>query len=505
MSHPFESGVRAVSLGFALAALGTASAVHAQPPARVIYVDAAAPAGGDGQLWTSALRDVQDALFLASFRPDRTVPVQIRIAQGIYTPDSATLNRSASFIVNSAVSVLGGFAGLASANPGENDPSRFVTVLSGDLARNDAPGVSTRSDNSYLVLQIQSQPGQIDGVTIRGGLRALYRSGFGALRMSRCSIIDSVLPDPATGGVPSYYAGITLTETMLTECTIADNYSVASPILFASNCVFLRCRIAGNHYQNSPQGPSTQASMQINAPCDFDACLIAANSSSAANLSFVGPANNFFSTTFADNIAATGPALSRTSGNAVLFNCVFARNTSTAGPMHQIAGGGVALDSCLLEHGTSDIWNNGGFSTTTRIVTGDPRFINPAGIDGDPFSWRDNDYRLASGSPCIDRGTSFPTIYFSSHPDLLGQNPSDDPAAPNLGVGPIAYLDLGAYEYIPNPCPADFNRSGTLSTQDIFDLLNAWFAGNPAADFNASGTITAQDIFDFLNAWFAGC
>jgi hypothetical protein len=26
-------------------------------------------------------------------------------------------------------------------------------------------------------------------------------------------------------------------------------------------------------------------------------------------------------------------------------------------------------------------------------------------------------------------------------------------------------------------CPADFNRSGTLSVQDIFDYLNAWFAG----------------------------
>jgi hypothetical protein len=40
--------------------------------------------------------------------------------------------------------------------------------------------------------------------------------------------------------------------------------------------------------------------------------------------------------------------------------------------------------------------------------------------------------------------------------------------------------------------------------QDIFDFLNAWFAGSVAADFNGGG-LAVQDIFDFLSAWFAGC
>jgi probable HAF family extracellular repeat protein len=53
-------------------------------------------------------------------------------------------------------------------------------------------------------------------------------------------------------------------------------------------------------------------------------------------------------------------------------------------------------------------------------------------------------------------------------------------------------------------CPADFNHSGGLEIQDIFDFLNAWFAGSPAADINGGG-LAVQDIFDFLNAWFAGC
>ncbi len=57
-----------------------------------------------------------------------------------------------------------------------------------------------------------------------------------------------------------------------------------------------------------------------------------------------------------------------------------------------------------------------------------------------------------------------------------------------------------------NPCcPADFNASGTLSVQDIFDYLTAYFAGQPGADYNASGAATVQDIFDYLTAYFAGC
>ena len=51
----------------------------------------------------------------------------------------------------------------------------------------------------------------------------------------------------------------------------------------------------------------------------------------------------------------------------------------------------------------------------------------------------------------------------------------------------------------------DFNNSGTVTVQDLFDYLAAWFAASPSADFNGSGTVTVQDLFDFLAAFFAGC
>lgn len=57
----------------------------------------------------------------------------------------------------------------------------------------------------------------------------------------------------------------------------------------------------------------------------------------------------------------------------------------------------------------------------------------------------------------------------------------------------------------PVACPADFNQSGAITVQDIFDYLSAYFTQGPGADFNNSGSVTVQDIFDYLTAYFGGC
>ncbi|MFN7021798.1 MAG: hypothetical protein ACK4WH_10795, partial [Phycisphaerales bacterium] len=55
-------------------------------------------------------------------------------------------------------------------------------------------------------------------------------------------------------------------------------------------------------------------------------------------------------------------------------------------------------------------------------------------------------------------------------------------------------------------CPCDWDRSGSLTLQDVFEFVNGWFNGQ--GDFNGSGQTTLGDLFEFLGCYLsppAGC
>lgn len=65
----------------------------------------------------------------------------------------------------------------------------------------------------------------------------------------------------------------------------------------------------------------------------------------------------------------------------------------------------------------------------------------------------------------------------------------------------VAFLAVNG----PPACRADFNGVGGVTVQDVFDFINAWMAGHPAADVDDDRRVTVPDIFGFLSMWFAGC
>lgn len=128
-----------------------------------------------------------------------------------------------------------------------------------------------------------------------------------------------------------------------------------------------------------------------------------------------------------------------------------------------------------------------------------------------------------STTGCIG-GTATLRVVGSAHTFQWRKNDVEVPGAnsPDLVIEQMTIDDAGVYtcvlsdfffcgSIITDPatltvCPADLNCSNSLTVQDIFDFLTAYFSNDPRGDFNGSGLpATVQDIFDFLAAYFAGC
>jgi hypothetical protein len=64
---------------------------------------------------------------------------------------------------------------------------------------------------------------------------------------------------------------------------------------------------------------------------------------------------------------------------------------------------------------------------------------------------------------------------------------------------------LGGGSRPAGPCGDDFNNSGRVSPQDLYDFISAWYAQVAAADFNGSGVVDVQDIYDYVEVLLNGC
>ena len=504
-----------------LAAFATAAAVHAQT---TLYVDASAPPGGNGQSWQTAFRDLQDALAAVT---SQDFYAEIRVAQGIYTPDRGTLNRDMAFTMGSAVALFGGYTGLQSANPDNRDPSRFVSVLSGDLRRNDGPNFQNNQDNSRQIIRANNNTfGYIDGFTISaanldaGEPGSMSRAAVG--RSDDCSTCFSNLTIRNSQIVGCSVSGpgaalIDCRFLYLEDTLIAGNRSqttangLAGPFIKPDQAYVIRSRIIGNDLAGAPilsfQAPSSDIRSQVIA-----SSVIASN---------IGSALNIVTTdrvlvehcTIVDNIAAGGVAIRvapLARARVTLVNTIISGNRDwfpgSADPQIRVFEPSAFVDyytfNNLIERGRADVFSPGDpFATLQPTNSGDPRLRASAGPDGIPLTWQDNDYQPRTDSQCVDSAdTRF--IQFSST-DILSRPAYDLRTVFGFSRGPIRYRDLGAYEL--TFCPADFDASGAVNIQDVLRFLDFWFGSALGADWNYDSRITPQDLFDFLTAWFQGC
>jgi predicted outer membrane repeat protein len=308
----------------------------AQP---VHYVNSAAQAGGNGLSWVTAFRDLQDALALPGQQ-------EIWVVAGEYRADRGTANRNERFRIGdgaASVAVYGGFAGNEVLR-NERDPNTHVTVLTGDLLGNDAPGFVNYSDNSFSIANVR-KGSLLDGFTVRGATDSGIELGSGATVVG-CLIAQNM----GTAG-----AGL--------------KFSPSSPIIAA---LVESCRFVGNQASERGGGISTSENgltvrnsiFQSNIALGigggaaagrgaYENCTFESNTAPAATglggamFDVTGPVSGC---TFAGNSANKGGAVSNTTTS--LQGCAFESNTATDGGALYLGSSGYELKirDCLFAH-----------------------------------------------------------------------------------------------------------------------------------------------------------
>ncbi len=428
------------------------------------HVDADAPGSvHDGRSWATAMLTLQDALLAAGSGDE------ILVAEGVYRPDrggSATVgSREASFMLKPGLTIRGGFPGYGLPRPDARDPAAYVTILSGDLQGNDQWGNLNLNENSYHVVTgpADGLPALLDGVTITGG--------------------------NADGAYPNHYGGGLYNpdgKLQAVNCTFRANTGVWGGALmnFGPSAVLVNCQLIGNRALMLGGGL-----YNYEGAATLTNCRVAGNTAEYAE-------------------TTGGAALYNLNGSLTVLDCTIADNSSPTGraiasfSWGPAAGVKVKVANSILYNGGNEIWSNvreavevtysdvqGGWTGTGNIST-DPQFtrLGTRNLEGE---WIDGDYRLKTGSPAIDAGSSaaLPADAF----DLDADGDVAEPLVYDLDNDirvEGTRVDMGAYEQLgkqPAPIPA---VALTVSVGDSYVTLHR----DPSASSASNTFIATVDV-----------
>ncbi len=210
------------------------------------------------------------------------------------------------------------------------------------------------------------------------------------------------------------------------------------------------------------------------------------------------------------NVASGGALSVRDGGQATAINCTFAQNTidhfTNLGILFAGPDSDLTMRNCIVYDNAGPAlatFGNGDIDVEYSNVEGGA--AGTGNIDADPLFGVD--YALLPGSAGTDAGDSS-AVPAGISTDLLG-NPRfvDDPATADSGEGPAPIVDMGAYEFQPEPsdCDADLTGDGTLDFFDVQEFLNRYSAGDLSIDYTGDGVLNFFDVQEYLNLYAAGC
>ncbi|MFT5734992.1 MAG: hypothetical protein ACJA2W_001951 [Planctomycetota bacterium] len=421
-------------------AAAAASLLASTAAADTIYADAGLASGaGDGTSWTNAFQGasaVQDALAVAVAGDD------IYVAGGTYVTAAVGM-RALSFRLANNVRIFGGFAG------GESSPDArpafgvAESILSADLAGDDASGGS-RAENAFHVIRTNgtNSTAVIDGFTVSGGNS--NGSGSNADRGGGILCVSGVSPT-------------------IRDCKFIDNsctFGGGAGYVNGSAPRFEGCSFIDN------VGGAFGGAFDIagGGPIVFDGCYFEGNRASRAGALEIFSTSNatVMNSVFVGNTATGssggGAFWVGSGGSTRIVNCTIVGNSSTN--QNQ---GGIRAQGATVNASNCILWDNegpggaqsaanqvngaanvnysiveGGFTGGTGNLATDPSFVNLGG----------GDFRLALPSPAVDAGNG--NALLAGFPaDFDGARRTfDEAGTANTGAG--APVDMGAFELTTN-------------------------------------------------------
>ncbi|USN99555.1 MAG: hypothetical protein H6810_02485 [Phycisphaeraceae bacterium] len=355
-----------------------------------------------------------------------------------------------------------------------------LTLTGCTVRLNDAPGGSAGAMSSFQCDDGVTVDGcTFDGNTGQNGAGILCDFGVGAVVFT-----DSVIENhAATVDKSALFVGGDQTGTLTIDGCVFRNNSTPAVSLCS--------------------GALATSANQIARVTD---CLFIGNSGDLGGaVAFRGLGGSFIANcVFIGNSAGIGGAVYLKAPGLALLNCSFAASTATEGSSVLFAANSMSttLTNCIFWDDTgvdpiSVAGNSGSFLTVNHsIVQGGWSGNGTGNLDVDPMftDAANDDLSLQAGSPAIDSGgfDAYHTTYGVGLDAAGGARYIDDATMPNLGVGTIGYLDLGAYEYGQDEPLIEQQPSSAVggAFQSVFISVDApdatsyrwYFNGTPLGD-----------------------